>query len=78
MYRFLRRSLVTACGLAGVLLVSQAVYGESHAVLVAGLGGEDRYTAEFTNAVTSVRSLLIDRYGYDPGRVRVLAETASP
>ena len=51
---------------------------EDYALLIAGIGGEERYTTEFTDAVTTLRTLLVERHGYDASRIRVLAEVAQP
>jgi hypothetical protein len=70
--------LLCACGLPGTLLATPFAHSENHVLLVAGLGGEERYTAEFTDAITSIRTHLIDRHGYDAQHVCVLAEQSPP
>ena len=76
MNRFLRVLVLTVSGLAGTLSVCSSAYGEDHALLIGGLGGEERYSVEFLDSVTALRTTLVERHGYQAERVRVIAETA--
>lgn len=50
--------------------------GTRHALLIGGLGGTPEYTQKFGAYLGESRSLLVDRFGFDPDRVHVLAEQA--
>lgn len=42
--------------------------------LVAGAGGEERYTNEFNESLKSISASLIERHGYESENVRILGE----
>ena len=64
---------VLACG-----LMARTAPGADYALLAGGLGGEERYSAEFVDSLTAVRRALTEKHGYAPERVRLLAERAEP
>lgn len=76
MKKLLHALVFAVCGLGGTLSVCSAAYGEDHALLIGGLGGEERYSVEFLDSVTALRTTLVERHGYQAERVRVIAETA--
>lgn len=50
--------------------------GSRYALLVGGLGGTPEYTNQFATYLNDTRALLVDRYGFAPNNVVVLAEQA--
>ncbi|MCC6696249.1 MAG: hypothetical protein IT365_11520 [Candidatus Hydrogenedentes bacterium] len=76
MKRLLHALVLTVGGLAGILSASSSAYAEDYALLIGGLGGEERYSQEFLDSATALRTTLIERHGYHADRVRVFAETA--
>ncbi|MBL7645446.1 MAG: tetratricopeptide repeat protein [Candidatus Hydrogenedentes bacterium] len=68
------KSFACRTGLAAALCLSAAgARGADHVLLVGGLGGEAKYEAEFAGALSSLRAALVDRHGYNPAQVHVLA-----
>lgn len=63
-------ALVLAMALAGTRPGAAA----DHVLLVGGLGGEPALTRDFTETLRALRAALATRHGYDPGRIRLLAE----
>ena len=47
------------------------------AVIVNGPGGEAEYTKQFTEWTTSLGSILSERYNFDPGKIKVLADKSA-
>lgn len=48
--------------------------GSRYALLVGGLGGTPEYTSQFATYLNDTRAILVDRYGFAPDDVVVLAE----
>ncbi len=68
------KSFACRAGLAAALCLSAAcARGADHVLLVGGLGGETKYETEFAGALSSLRAALVDRHGYNPAHVHVLA-----
>lgn len=59
-----------------LLVLSPLAYGQEnrHALLIAGLGGEEIYTEAHQTYLREVRNALIDRFGFPNEQVTVLAE----
>lgn len=72
-------ALVLLAGLGGASLVAGSSSAplaaqETHLVVVAGLGGGERYTEAFTSWALELRRAAVERYGVEPANVTVLAE----
>ncbi|HEX5965131.1 MAG TPA: hypothetical protein VFY51_04340 [Pyrinomonadaceae bacterium] len=44
------------------------------AIIINGAGGEAEYAKQFTQWTTDLNSVLSRRYGFDPGKIKVLSE----
>ena len=49
-----------------------------HVLLIAGQGGEEKYTREFTDSLVTLRDLLVNRHGYPAGNARLLTGEKTP
>jgi len=62
-----------------ILLIAAAVVAQKtdpnkFAVIINGAGGEPEYAKQFTEWTTKLSSVLSQRYGFDPKRIKVLSE----
>ena len=57
-----------------VLLASPMALGADYVWLVAGAGGEERYSNEFNGSLESISASLIERHGYKAEEVRILGD----
>ena len=57
--------------------VAQKSDPNKFALIVNGPGGEAEYTKQFTEWTTSLSSTLSQRYNFDPGKIKVLADKSA-
>ncbi len=67
--------IVAGVVLLGTPAVSPAQSGERYALLIGGLGGSPEHTERFQRYLFETRRALVERHGFAPERVTVLAET---
>ncbi len=71
------KSFACRAALAATLCLSTAcARGADYVLLVGGLGGEAKYETEFAGALSSLRSALVEKHGYNAAQVHVLAATS--
>jgi len=68
------RALLLAALAKGLPAPSPAAAQETHALIVVGIGGEDKYRERFHEWGGKIRSALVDKHGVRPERVVYLAE----
>ena len=74
-FRFYSLSTFGVCLiLSCILFITPDTFAEDYALIIGGVGGEKSFYDEFWNATTRMRELLIEEYGYAPGRVTFLFE----
>lgn len=54
--------------------VAQKIDPNKFAVIINGAGGEPEYAKQFTEWTTQLNSVLAQRYGFDPQKIKVLSE----
>lgn len=54
--------------------VAQRIDPNKFAVIINGAGGEPEYAKQFTEWTTQLSSVLAQRYGFDPQKIKVLSE----
>lgn len=54
--------------------VAQKIDPNKFAVIINGAGGEPEYAKQFTEWTTQLSSVLAQRYGFDPQKIKVLSE----
>lgn len=54
--------------------VAQKIDPNKFAVIINGAGGEPEYAKQFTEWTTQLNSILAQRYGFDPQKIKVLSE----
>lgn len=48
--------------------------GADHVLLIGGPGGDEKYTKDFSETLLSMRTVLIERHGYEAKNIHLLAE----
>ncbi len=62
-----------AVWLISIIQIAQAA---DHVVLIGGMGGEEKFTKEFSDSLLKIRDLLVKRHGYAAENIRLLMEKA--
>jgi hypothetical protein len=66
--------LVATTALMLFFVFPRAAHAESSALILQGIGGDARHTAKFTKWTDDTRKVLVDKFGFLPDRVIVVAD----